>query len=120
MTDALKAADDILAVLPATVDGGAIVKSAHAAVLDAGSLEGLELQRGSVRMVQAQLDALGPDIDVKLLRAGNEAARDLVKAALRVAEGAFRAQEGNALLQLLESLKAPAAVKTVVDQSDIK
>jgi hypothetical protein len=79
----------------------------HSATLHDGSLRGLVLQRDIVVGVQARLDAVGiENVDVKLLRAGNEAARDLTRLAVRVAEGAFKREQGSELVQLLEALKA--------------
>jgi hypothetical protein len=133
MDDALKAADAVLEhvgpdslielapVVPAI--GGS---TQHGEVLNDGSYRGLVLQRDIVMLVQRELDVamaagagaamtVGKDgepsvptalIDVKLLRAGNEAARDLTRLAVRVAEGAFKAQQGNQLVALLEQLKA--------------
>jgi len=66
-------------------------------------------------MVQGQLTRMGEDVDVKLLRAGNEAARDLTKLAVLVAEGAFKAQQGNTLVALLDALKASQPGKDTVD-----
>jgi hypothetical protein len=80
---------------------------AHSETLHDGSLRGLVLQRDIVVGVQARLDAVGiENVDVKLLRAGNEAARDLTRLAVRVAEGAFKREQGSELVQLLEALKA--------------
>lgn len=120
MDDALRAADlvieatdgelaELRPVVPAI--GGS---SAHGVVLNEGSLEGLVLQRDTVRMVQHEVTAAlaaqaaeeRPYIDVKLLRAGNEAARNLTMLAVRVAEGAFKREQGSELVQLLEALKA--------------
>lgn len=98
--------------LPAVGIGG----RAHSETLHEGSLRGLVLQRDIVVGVQAQLDAVGiASVDVKLLRAGNEAARDLTRLAVRVAEGSFRAQQGLQLVQLLEALKAAQARKGTAD-----
>ena len=127
MDEALTAADAVieqaggdLVTLSSVVPtlGGS---SEHAVVLNEGSLAGLVLQRDTVRLVQrevslalAQQEAAGDDpdprlrpaIDVKLLRAGNEAARMLTHLAVRVAEGAFKREQGSELVQLLEALKA--------------
>jgi len=116
MSDALDIAADVIAQIeaPAIVPtiGGS---SEHADALNRGSLAGLKLQIRTVELVDAQLDALGADIDVKLLRAGNEAARDLTKLAVRVAEGAFKAQQGNTLVALLDALKASQPGRDPVD-----
>lgn len=88
-------ADTLIERLPA---------GAAASELQLGAREGLTLQRGTVAMVQAQLDALGPDIDVKLLRAGNEAARDLTKLAVHVAEAEFRGRRDDELTELIALL----------------
>jgi len=89
--------------LPAVGIGG----RAHSETLHDGSLRGLVLQRDIVVGVQGRLAAVGiENIDAKLLRAGNEAARDLTRLAVRVAEGAFKAQQGSQLVALLEALKA--------------
>ena len=86
---------------------GGIGGRLHSETLHDGSLRGLVLQRDIVVGVQGQLAAVGiENIDTKLLRAGNEAARDLTRLAVRVAEGSFRAQQGNQLVALLEALKA--------------
>jgi len=108
MSDALEAADKLIAIaeMPRDEAPALVPSNEHAVVLDSGSLAGLVLQRDTVLLVQSQLDALGAEIDVKLLRAGNEAARDLTKLAVRVAEGAFKAQQGNTLVALLDALKA--------------
>jgi len=90
--------------LPSTTSIGGRL---HSETLHDGSLRGLVLQRDIVVGVQGQLAAVGiENIDAKLLRAGNEAARDLTRLAVRVAEGAFKAQQGNQLVALLEALKA--------------
>jgi len=107
-------ADEMIGLLEADLEGGGaalpavgIGGRAHSETLHEGSLRGLVLQRDIVVGVQAQLDAVGIEhVDVKLLRAGNEAARDLTRLAVRVAEGSFRAQQGNQLVTLLEALKA--------------
>ena len=108
--------DEALRVADVLLEQGGIVKAEeaatllpgnrHAELLEEGSYLGLELQRDTVRMVQGQLQRMGEGVDVKLLRAGNEAARDLTKLAVRVAEGAFKAQQGNTLVALLDALKA--------------
>jgi len=86
---------------------GSLGGRAHSETLHDGSLRGLVLQRDIVVGVQGQLAAVGiENIDAKLLRAGNEAARDLTRLAVRVAEGAFKAQQGSQLVALLEALKA--------------
>jgi hypothetical protein len=115
-TKVLSRMDDALRVADALIEQGGVALSGelapllpgtgHAKVLEEGAYLGLELQRDTVLMVKAQLDRSGEDIDVKLLRAGNEAARDLTRLAVRVAEGAFKAQQGNQLVALLEQLKA--------------
>jgi len=138
MSDALEAADKLirLAELPRDEAPALVPSNEHAVVLDSGSLAGLRLQRDTVLLVQRELDAAmaaGPGagiavddkgqsiglptalIDVKLLRAGNEAARDLTKLAVRVAEGAFKAQQGNTLVALLDALKASQPGKDTVD-----
>jgi hypothetical protein len=121
MDEALGISGELIAALEPAVVPSIGGSSEHAVVLNDGSYRGLVLQRDIVLLVQRELDAAmasgvgsreTPDglptaaIDVKLLRAGNEAARDLTRLAVRVAEGAFKAQQGNQLVALLEALKA--------------
>lgn len=109
---AVQVADELIELgeseqLPLTIGG-----RQHSETLHEGSLRGLVLQRDIVVGVQGQLDAVGiENVDVKLLRAGNEAARDLTRLAVRVAEGSFKAQQGSQLVTLLEALEAARARK---------
>ncbi len=58
--------------------------------------------------------------DPKQMRLIGDMSLGVCKLFQRAAEGAFRAQEGNALLQLLEQLKAQQSEKAVVDQGGKK
>jgi hypothetical protein len=119
MTSAIVAAEVALEMLPAVAADKPDSAKDAGELLNEGARAGIILQRDTVRTVQAELDAARRgerECDLKLLRLGNDAGNALAKLAVRVAEGAFRAQEGNALLQLLEQLKAQQAEKTVVDQ----
>ncbi len=125
MDEALTLTGQVLEVLEDTAVLPAIGGREHSETLHDGSLRGLVLQRDTVILVQREIDAAmaagagassvvddkgrvvpTAAIDVKLLRAGNEAARMLTTLAVRVAEGAFKAQQGSQLVQLLEALKA--------------
>jgi len=122
MDEALTVAGRVLEVLEdSSSEVPALGGRLHSETLHEGSLRGLVLQRDTVLLVQREIDAAmalpagsgrTPEglptaaIDTKLLRAGNEAARMLTTLAVRVAEGAFKAQQGNQLVALLEQLKA--------------
>lgn len=110
---ALRVAEEVLAALPESVADELVPMpggSEHAELLHIGSRDGLRLQVGTVQFAQRELeraeevraaDPMAP-IDYKLLRLGNDAANQLNRLAVRVAEGAFRAQKDDVLLRLLE------------------
>lgn len=105
MEKAVEVADAILS-LDREDEGAVVVAGEHAVVLREGSLEGLKLQRDTVLLVHERLKAEGAEIDVKLLRAGNEAAAALTKLAIRASEGEFRSRRDNVLERLLGMLEA--------------
>lgn len=112
MAKVLEVAEQVLEVLPADdtsvvpMPGGA----EHAAILHVGSRDGLQLQWDTVKFAKRELeraeearasDPAAP-IDYKLLRLGNDAANQLSRLSVRVAEGMFRAKQDDVLVKLLE------------------
>lgn len=108
MADAIEIADLVLAETTVPVERPDGEKS-QTELINESSREGILLQRDTVRLVQAQLDARGAEIDVRLLRAGNEAAMHLRRDAIRLAEDQFKARRSDVLEGLLEELKAQRA-----------
>jgi hypothetical protein len=114
MTEALVIADAMLERDEVVAADGAVIlpSDGHSRLLDEGSRAGLVLQRDTVLLAQAQLDAAGKPakkgetrpIDYKLLRLGNDAANALNRLAVRVAEGQFRVRRDDVLATLLEKL----------------
>ncbi len=94
-------------VLPALAPGSPAERLGRSAEKGLGKLEAI---------IDLELD-VG---DVKQMRLIGDMSLGVCKLFQRAAEGAFRAQEGNALLQLLEQLKAQQSEKTVVDQGGKK
>lgn len=110
MDKALMVAETLLA----EVEAMPAAKGTAAAVLDAATVDSLRMQHDIVLLSRPQVDAMREaqaagevvPIDYKLLRISNEAARDLNRLSVRVAEGQFRARRDDVLVRLLEQLSA--------------
>ena len=101
MDRALKVIDALLP--PAELEG---TRGGLPELLDQTAREGLELQRATIMTVRAALDRDGEHVDVKLLRAGNDAAAVALKIAARIAEAKFRAASDQAMTELLGRIAA--------------
>lgn len=106
MADALVTAESIIDGLPAVRDVPDDQKT-PAELLSEGTREGLILQRDTIRAVQAEFKTYGlVNVDMKLLRLGNEIGRGLAQLSLRVEAGEMRARQVDFVGQLLARLAA--------------
>ena len=70
--------------------------------LAAGASEGLALGIETVQLVRRVLAEQGEAIDVKLLRAGNDAGASLYKSALSAQQAQYQAQRDDDLARLIQ------------------
>lgn len=97
MDDAIKVGEAAIAALVPQA-------SEEATLLREGMVEGLGLGVDTIKLVRGRLRQLGDEIDLKLLRVGNEAAALMVRVGTKIAEAEFRARREDRIGEILERL----------------